>query len=280
MGILRRTVDTARLFLAANASPIRQPGCKSVDFRPGEPLRLSLISELRCPAVEVCQFEGQAFKFVSARIDQVSIPAIGLPSISENRCFVSTAPTLDIGLSFPSRTICKWVNRWSVPILEAAAQIPMPECEAIDTALAVQGVEDLTIWFGLLTATPQIVSLFGALRKPSSVGKNKNESDTVQQTFEFGEDGESKCRHGLKKAWCSICRKEASPKTPTPGSPGIDILELIWPLLQPPPGESLNSRLWFPEGRTPFSFQLTGIKFLAEHPLALLGDEMGLVLLC
>lgn len=276
MGLLRRAVDTARIFFAANVSPLRQPGSELASSRLDIPSQVSLVSELKYPTAEICQFDGQALKFVSARIAQPSISAITLPGISENRCFVSAVPMLAMELSFPRCTISKWVNPWTVTIMEGSTKIAAPECDAIDTTLAVPGVVDLKALFGLLSATPKIASFFAALRRPSSIGKSKNADDNVQQNFEHGTEGETQCRHGLKKAWCSICRREVAPKSPTPGSPGIDILELIWPLFQPPPGESLNSRLWFPEGHTPFAFQLTGIKFLAEHPLALLGDEMGL----
>ncbi len=52
--------------------------------------------------------------------------------------------------------------------------------------------------------------------------------------------------------------------------------EVIFPILQPPLGENFDNPMAFPAGMELYPFQCDGVKFLAEHGVALLGDEIGL----
>jgi len=54
----------------------------------------------------------------------------------------------------------------------------------------------------------------------------------------------------------------------------FSIFDLIYPILQRPLGQAFDNVLAFPEPL--YSFQVDGVRFLIEHPVALLGDEMGL----
>jgi hypothetical protein len=162
-----------------------------------------------------------------------------------------------------------------VGVSQGSIGIEVPEVQSVPLAFDTRH-EDFTAWLRAHLDQPEIFSLLEPLRRPSCVGKNRLQTEPAQATLRFGERPGAECRHGLRREWCSICEKEATAARSPSATPLLDAFDLIWPILMPPPGPSLDSPLWFPEGFTLFDFQRKGIKFLAEQPCALLGDEMGL----
>jgi len=129
--------------------------------------------------------------------------------------------------------------------------------------------------------TPEIETLFEPIRRPLVAGKAYQDQDEIakEQTPRVRTrekiDLTARCRHGLPKALCEVCRqatqraRERRPQT-------VDVFEQLRYVLQPPILERLGQPDVFPEGRKPYDFQIFGIRWLLDHPKALLADEMGL----
>jgi len=154
MGRLRRTLDNARLTLAAHVAPLARPANETVHFRLEEPSKLDVASLLKCAAADVRHFDPSQLKLPPSAIHQVLVPAILPARVTRNHCFASAAPTFGVALSFPSRIISKWVDRWSVEMSEPAVQLLGPVTQLIDTALSADQI-DLTTWFEQLSASPR-----------------------------------------------------------------------------------------------------------------------------
>jgi len=123
--------------------------------------------------------------------------------------------------------------------------------------------------------SPQI-EFFPLLAPPKHTGKLYKARTPENTDTLFGEEeAEKKCIHGLKKRWCADCIKKArEEKQATPSQPNI--FDIIFPILQPPLGDNFDNYIVFPPGKKLYPFQRVGVKFLAEHDVALLADEMGL----
>jgi len=154
----------------------------------------------------------------------------------------------------------------------------MPPHHCFARLLSSLEVLELTNFLAALFIPPDTLALSVRLSAPQIEGKNYLHARTErpQEILDFHPGERADCRHGIKKQWCGICKREAQPSRPKSKLPRLDVFDLILPILQVPPGENLDSRLWFPEGKTLYEFQRKGIRFLIEHPNALLGDEMGL----
>jgi len=92
------------------------------------------------------------------------------------------------------------------------------------------------------------------------------------------ETDDKRCKHGLIRRYCTICnpphtserrRRKVRQRT-------VDVFELLKAYLQPPIEQRLRNLVLFPSDRKPYPFQVDGIRFLLEHPRALLADDMGL----
>lgn len=144
--------------------------------------------------------------------------------------------------------------------------------------IEAQQVDDLTIWLSGQTLHSIIESFDVYIGIPRTAGKSYGASEKVGRQIQLFQDIKDRyrtCVHGLKKGYCSVClEKDRQYREKT--APRIDPFDLVFPILQPPLGENFDSPVAFPPGMELYPFQRDGIKFLAEHKRALLGDEMGL----
>ncbi len=133
---------------------------------------------------------------------------------------------------------------------------------------------------------PQFETLFAPMERPRLAGRvytegaDSSELDDASKPRHARGASEiaalqTRCRHGIAKASCSICRGEA--RQPRPREPAtVDVFQLLWFVLQPPILSRIGRADLFPDGRKPYPFQVEGVKWLIERPQALLADEMGL----
>ncbi len=206
-----------------------------------ERTKLKLVSKLfPLKRTEILLLDKLEIDLKEAKINQINIPSISLPQI----------------------TSCFCLSR--------------PEIIELKALLEDRGVEDLTLWLREQLSYPEIESFSVLLDIPRKAGKSYQQSEAEgKQAALFELDGDKDCIHGLKKSWCAICiQKEKQERERT--SSHVDLFNLIFPILQPPLGESFDSPIAFPLGRELYPFQREGVKFLIEHERALLGDEMGL----
>ncbi len=190
---------------------------------------------------EILLLDRLEVELKEAGINYIDISAIFLPQITNDSC--PAEPEL---------------AQWSPGIEEPEA-------------------EDLSAWLEELLLYPPIESFAVSIGIPRRAGKSygASEAESRQISFPGLEDEDKRCIHGLKKNSCSICiEKERQAREKV--SPHIDPFDLIFPILQPPLGGEFDNPIAFPPGMELYDFQREGVKFLAEHERALLGDEMGL----
>ncbi|RIK33842.1 MAG: hypothetical protein DCC55_34195 [Chloroflexi bacterium] len=162
------------------------------------------------------------------------------------------------------------------------ASIPI-EIFSLSSVSLVAAPRDTDGGFTLLEPPSNVRARFETLAAPGKAGKSyaPKVPAPVQPGLPLPANDE-RCRHGLLRASCTICQKQANKTNPGHKSARlnrtrtVDVFDLLLPYLQPSIQTLLAQPLLFPAGRRPFDYQITGIKFLAEHPSALLGDEMGL----
>lgn len=179
---------------------------------------------------------------------------------------------------------------------QVLGDLPTPEAENLTErhlgGLFPPEIVDLDepFLFGLASGLDP-VSLFRPIQFPEARGKSYGEraeddaleSSAVVSITHSEKDITEECIHGLKRAWCEFCSevhsqpKASRTKTVEHSTHStIDLFDLIRPLLQPPLGDRLDNVVSFPVGKKLYPFQGAGVCFLVEHPVALLGDEMGL----
>jgi superfamily II DNA or RNA helicase len=204
-----------------------------------ERTKLNLISKIfPVKKPELILMDQLEITLKEAKINQIKIPSISLPQVSFNFC--------------PVR----------------------PEITGLKTFHENQIVEDLTIWLREQLSYPEIESFSTLLDMPRKAGKSYQQTETQERQATLFE-GDTDCIHGLKKTWCSICI-EKERQNREMASRRVDPFDLIFPILQPPLGENFDSPIAFQSGMELYPFQRVGVKFLADHERALLGDEMGL----
>ncbi|GFP35374.1 hypothetical protein HKBW3S43_01166 [Candidatus Hakubella thermalkaliphila] len=204
-----------------------------------ERAKLKLVSKVfPVKRTEILLFDKLEIALKGTKISQISIPSISLPQITSDFC--------------PGK----------------------PEIIALKTLLEDREVEDLTLWLSERLLYPEVESFSVLLDTPRKAGKSYQQTKAEDKQATLFEDDKD-CIHGLKKSWCSICiQKERQDRERTTSR--VDPFDLIFPILQPPLGENFDSPIAFQPGMELYPFQRTGVKFLADHERALLGDEMGL----
>ena len=174
------------------------------------------------------------------------------------------------------------INHINIPSISLPQIVPdfcpvRPEIVDLKTLLKNQMVEDLTIWLREQPSYPEIEAFSLLLDIPRRAGKSYAQAEEKGKQLPLfpPDEGEKTCIHGLKKGQCFICiQKERQDRERSTSH--ADPFDLIFPVLQPPLGENFDSPIAFPPGEELYPFQREGVKFLANHKLALLGDEMGL----
>jgi SNF2 family DNA or RNA helicase len=141
--------------------------------------------------------------------------------------------------------------------------------------------------FSKLDFISETLNLLEALVPPRYAGKTYGEQDdgkkVVQKEIPFDPNSVDKtiCKHGAPRYACAICDEEEE-KRKLKKNPfikkikTINVFDLLLPFLQPPFEHMLDQPILFPPGLRPYDYQVEGIRFLVDHPSALLGDEMGL----
>ncbi|MBI2440941.1 MAG: restriction endonuclease [Lentisphaerae bacterium] len=116
-------------------------------------------------------------------------------------------------------------------------------------------------------------NLFQPLGKHQVGGKNYRQPSPAQLTLfsDFGvENHKTNKIDGYRKSFTETRadRNHLSRK-------GVDLWDLLLPLLQPPIDHAFVDILDLPPRCAPYPYQWEGIKFLVERSAALLGDDMG-----
>jgi superfamily II DNA or RNA helicase len=129
---------------------------------------------------------------------------------------------------------------------------------------------------------PTIISLFEPLKGTGRAGKDYSHpviatEDEFQVPLSLYEET---CIHGLPKGTCDDCSREYQRKSrvgtkKSVDAPYINVFDLLLPILQPPLGEEFDNTIRFPPNKDLKPFQRQGVRFLVEHEVALLADEMG-----
>ena len=195
---------------------------------------LRRFSRIAPPQVIELPEEEMTWPSVTAR--SVSIPTIESPDLS-----------LDLVLTQPETVETPALGQ--PKILEWARQhLDEPHVVELDADLMLLEFE--------------IVDLLDPLARPIAHG-----TIYVKKDEEVRERGQS-----LTKTKVEPFRldKRLDPKEPE----GLDIFELLLPLLMPPAATEFREELLFPEELYPF--QRAGVKFLFDNESALLADDMGL----
>lgn len=114
-------------------------------------------------------------------------------------------------------------------------------------------------------------NLFRQLAIPLYRGKRyKKEKQFSPQQKLFSEFDDNSGSRPISKTWS---REKTSPNSFSINR--LDIWDLIFPILSPPLDFDFPQEIDFPDGCAPYPYQWEGIKFLIEHPEALLADETG-----
>jgi len=198
---------------------------------------------------------------------QIIIPTIDKPELApECRLVVSTTVSEDLA--------------WHRTLLHRADLADVGTPDLVSDAfeqLLVPASEDVP--FGALLAYPDILDVFTGISRPARAGKaygQEKQMPRQRRILEVTEAELQRCRHGMIRATCAICKREREKERgPRKRRRTVDVFDLLLPYLYPPIEPLLARPLLFPEGRRPFPFQVQGIQFLVEHRAALLGDEMG-----
>jgi len=252
--------DRARLGLAKRTFPIKPSKFMLVDI-----LEIGLVKPL---------------------INQVHVPSITRPKIIPD--FALRYPAKEEFCVFPPYQVifacenpvcsCKFSTSIYKDQFGEKVLIKCPSCG--ETILFIAGneifIEDCTKQLWGEDALSNIENLPVELVSPRIAGKvyrAEKTEEAERALFELEKEGENRCVHGLKKSWCSNCIAKKKEEKSLKGS---DLFDLIFPILMPPPGRNLDSPLFFTGEKTLYPFQRDGVKFLAEHNVALLADEMGL----
>lgn len=221
---------------------------------------------LAVPHPKLVGLDSADLSLATTEVYQVIVPFVLPPQITSNQT-LSPEETIpwdeELGPA-TSEDLTAW--------LFDQTKITTPECLRLDLLGSIE-LEDRITWFGpeLQVSETENIELLGT--SPTRAGKYYRKQLQVEKQLDLI-GGSERCRHGLTKKWCEDCRKEE--KKAQRATLQIDIFDLILPTLQPPLGEQFDNPIAFPPGKRLYQFQCDGIKFLIEHPRALLGDEMGL----
>ena len=224
------------------------------------------ISHIAEPKVVI--LDSMDLSLAPAEAYHVAVPFVLPPLISSNQALVLGGSfAADITLENPqTELLTDWLN----------SQLDVPATNIVVLSLLPTRleIEDQTLWFGPSLSPPIIeqIELLGS--KTNSDGKKyqkESEGDTQLSFFDKTEI----CQHGMRKSWCAECLKSER-KERDKAKVQLDPFDLILPTLHPPLGINFDNPVAFTGGKTLYPFQCDGIKFLAEHQHALLGDEMGL----
>jgi len=221
---------------------------------------LSKVFPLRKPRKGV--LTKQSVSLGEAKISNIEIPSFPGINITSNLCQ-------------PEKMLLVTFSTLSQPAVTSDLCLSGNDLRNVEFLLDDVNTVDLTDWLGLQLLSPEIESFPVSLSTSKIRGKAylQSEDESAQAELFQSEPGED-CIHGLKSNWCSICRDK---KLEEEGhAPSMDIFDFIFPILQPPLGENIDSPIAFPDGKELYDFQRTGVKFLVEHARALLADEMGL----
>ena len=206
---------------------------------------------------------------------------IGFPDVFAVRRFTLTAPSQQLVTFNPLEQLVPL----SVDMLQTPGLHSIParlETQLTEVPIAVLEYE---ISEHLVL---EIEDFLDPICKPRISGKayRNDDDDAVQLRLESSQESRGiktvdlsdlslYCKHGLTKSLCQFCRQEAYKKRQSK-QPTVDVFEQLRYILQPPILERLGQPEVFPEGRGPYPFQISGIKWLLDHPAALLADDMGL----
>ena len=218
------------------------------------------------------------------------MPHLGLRVFLARKTRPLASPTL---LSLPDLAIAKQASSFiSFNPLEAPPDYSEETLVSRRTLLGARMLETRIANDTVLTGNdldmeaPQFETLFAPMGRPRlagrvySEGADSSEPDDASKPRRTRGASEiaalqTRCRHGIAKALCSICRGETQQSRPRQPAT-VDVFQLLWFVLQPPILTRISRADLFPGGRKPYPFQVEGVKWLIERPQALLADQMGL----
>ena len=173
-----------------------------------------------------------------------------------------------------------------VPAQQQIGLLEPPPASVFDSAIDLPATEVVWDFREPLVEEQDTIEIIPAFQRPRVAGRTYiDESDTQTPVSPHPKttttDGPRQpyslveCRHGIAESFCSICRRERV-RVRRKVTKTVDVFEQLWFILQPPILSRLAEPDVFPGGRKPYPFQVTGIRWLLEHPHALLADQMGL----
>jgi hypothetical protein len=219
-----------------------------------------------------------------AHINQINVPSLLSPAISENYCLGSVEMSPEsVSLSFYISIECdevecnkKFIVRIKSNSIGKQIRFGCPKCNHLQECRLTENFFscDYSQWIKDQFFIPEIEQFSLLKKRPKYRGKVYKIIEKLEQDDLFlDKEGDKECIHGLRKSWCSICvNKERQERQVERNK--VDLFDLILPILQPPLGENFDNALVMPYKL--YDFQRAGIKFLAEREAALLADEMGL----
>lgn len=192
----------------------------------------------------------------------VSAPFQQPPGISED--FVLPAPQVrEMTLSF--------VNWGKIETMAVSAPFQRPLDISQDFALPAPRVREMPVSFlisstevpaSLSEAKFNIISLIQPVASPKALG-------TI-----FVRKEETELRLGQSRTRVRVEPQNLAQRTSQKTPNGLDIFELLLPILMPPASSEFKDELLFPQEL--YGFQRAGVKWLFENSNALLADDMGL----
>lgn len=194
----------------------------------------------------------------------VSIPAFVAPELSTDYALAYPLVLFVSVLSHPDIVEIKVPVLSAPPIMEEVPFVSVfshPVIKEIKVpVLSVPPIIEIDL--NLLNSTFQIINLLDPLAKPGVNG-------TI-----FVKKEEEQLQLGHKQIKTRVeplgLRQKLDPKKPK----GLDIFELLLPVLMPPATTEFRDELFFPQELYPY--QRAGVKWLFGKESALLADDMGL----
>lgn len=246
--------------------------------RPSETYPI-IVPNIPTPAITT-QLAWVAVDFI-----EVALHAILKPEITSEICLVEPE-VLQLRVFPPYVQLITCSNSHCLKTLRLQIDLPSmgkdleaicPSChqKLLHRTTIEEAIVDLTTWLKEQLICPGIESLPLLLDPPRRAGKSYTKDGQEDKQPELLPAEDENCIHGIKKSWCSTCiqkEKRESEKTTSI----VDLFDLVFPILLPPLGDNFDSPVAFPPGMELYPFQREGVRFLAEHERALLGDEMGL----
>lgn len=187
------------------------------------------------------------------------------PALSRNLVLYTVAADLSGHLVLPEPTECGAVGLDQLTLATGSADLSHYLTFSLPAgyeAAPVSEPEVIDLGDELYPAAIEVLDLLDPLARPAAHG-----TIYVKKEEEIRSRGEARTQVRVQP---QNLRQRLDPKKPR----GLDIFEMLLPILMPPATTEFRDDLLFPDELYPF--QRAGVKWLFENEAALLADDMGL----